>query len=70
MHGQNHIKLILSTYMGSDGRMFVVYHRPATNQIQLTALLRTTVAQVQDIDTFLTTHFCSIRIKIEGKEKK
>ena len=56
--------------MGSDGRMFVVYHRPATNQIQLTALLRTTVAQVQDIDTFLTTHFCSIRIKIEGKEKK
>lgn len=50
--------------------MFVGRHRPAANQIQLTVLLRTTIAQGQDIDTFLTTHFLQIRIKTEGKEKK
>ena len=60
----------IMSYMESNGRMFVGYHRPAANQIQLTVLLSTTTAQSQDIDTFLTTHFRPICITIEGKEKK
>jgi len=60
-------------YMHGEARKDVPrvpYHRPAANQNQLTVLLPTTVAQGQDIDTFLTTHCRPIRIKIEGKEKE